>query len=97
MMVIIMRKVPEGLKGELTRWLIQPHSGVFVGNVSAMVRDRLWELCCKSAREGGIIQLWSTNTEQRFTMRTYGDTAREMVDMDGMLLVMRKPLPSDAP
>lgn len=97
MMVIIMRKVPEGLKGELTRWLIQPHSGVFVGNVSAMVRDRLWEMCCKSAGEGGIIQLWSTNSEQRFTMRMYGDTAREIVDMDGVLLVRRKSLLSDTP
>ena len=46
MVVIILEKVSPALRGELTRWLIEPHPGVFVGHVSGMVRDRLWEKCC---------------------------------------------------
>jgi len=87
MVVMILEKVPTSLRGELTRWLIEPHPGVFVGHVNAMVRDRLWDKCCKAKRTGGIVQVWSTNTEQRFQMRAYGDTRREVVELDGLQLI----------
>jgi len=32
---------PDGLRGHLTRWLAEVATGVFVGNPSARVRDRL--------------------------------------------------------
>ena len=87
MVVIILEKVSASLRGELTRWLIEPHPGVFVGHVSAMVRDRLWDKCCERMKDGGVLQVWSTNNEQRFTMRSYGDTRRRIVDFDGLQLV----------
>ena len=87
MVVMILEKVPTSLRGELTRWLIEPHTGVFVGHVNAMVRDRLWEKCREAKRAGGIIQIWSTNTEQRFEMRMAGETRQDMVDLDGLQLV----------
>jgi len=87
MVVMILEKVPTSLRGELTRWLIEPHTGVFVGHVNAMVRDRLWEKCREAKRAGGIIQIWSTNTEQRFQMRMAGETRQDMVDLDGLQLV----------
>ena len=65
MVVMILEKVPASLRGELTRWLIEPHPGVFVGHVSAMVRDRLWDKCCGKAGRWRA-QIWSTNNEQRF-------------------------------
>lgn len=89
MVVMIMENVPPGLRGELSRWLIEPHPGVFVGHVNAMVRDKLWEMCCKQSRDGGIIQMWSVNNEQRFAVRVHGETRREIVDYDGLLLVRR--------
>ena len=66
---MILESVPTSLRGELTRWLVEPHSGTFVGHVNAMVRDRLWEKCCEAKRAGGVVQIWSTNTEQRFKIR----------------------------
>ena len=90
MVVIILEKVPVSLRGELTRWLIEPHSGVFVGHVSAMVRDRLWDKCCRHVKQGGAWQAWSTNNEQRFSIRTFGDTKRTIVDFEGLQLVQRK-------
>ena len=35
MMVIILKKAPARLRGELTRWLIEPRPGVVVDRVSA--------------------------------------------------------------
>jgi CRISPR-associated protein Cas2 len=87
MIVMILEKVPTGLRGELSRWLVEPRTGVFVGHVSAMVRDRLWEKCRKSRAAGGVLQAWSTNNEQRFRMRACGDTSRCIVDFDGLQLV----------
>ena len=87
MVVMILEKVPVSLRGELTRWLIEPRPGTFVGHVNAMVRDRLWDKCCEKKRAGGVVQIWSTNTEQRFKMRASGDTQREIVEFDGLQLV----------
>ncbi len=91
MVVIILESVPTSLRGELNRWLIEPHPGIFVGHLSAMVRDRLWEKCCQKVKDGGVLQLWSTNNEQRFSIRTFGTTRRELVDFDGLQLI-RLPL-----
>ena len=84
---MILEKVPPSLRGELTRRLIEPKPGVFVGHVSARVRDKLWEKCCQSKRRGGVIQIWSTNTEQRFKIRMDGDTSRQVVDLEGLQLI----------
>jgi len=87
MVIMILEKVPTSLRGELSRWLIEPRTGVFIGHVSAMVRDRLWEKCSNSAASGGVLQAWSTNTEQRFLMRTAGDTSRQIVELEGLQLI----------
>ena len=87
MVVIILESVPTSLRGELTRWLVEPHPGVFVGHLSGMVRDKLWEKCCQKVKEGGVLQLWSTNNEQRFAMRSFGVTRRELVDFEGLQLI----------
>ena len=44
MMVLILHKVRPSIRGRLTRWLIQPQSGVYVGHASARIRDLIWEL-----------------------------------------------------
>jgi CRISPR-associated protein Cas2 len=84
---MILENVPVSLRGELTRWLLELKSGVFIGHVSARVRDKLWEKCCAAKRTGGVTQAWSTNTEQRFDMRMCGQTQREIIDFDGLQLI----------
>src|SRR5262245_2654555 len=90
MLVMVLENVPTSLRGKLTRWLIEPKSGVFVGHVSALVRDRLWEKCIKQRKDGGLIQIWSTNTEQHFGMRSWGVTDRDLVEIEGLWLVRKK-------
>jgi CRISPR-associated protein Cas2 len=87
MIVMVLERVPASLRGELTRWLLEPHPGVFVGHVNAMVRDRLWEKCCQARRAGGVFQAWSTNNEQRFKMRMAGETRRDVIDLEGLQLI----------
>lgn len=87
MVVMVLEKVPASLRGELTRWLVEVKTGVFVGRLSARVRDKLWEKCCQERHTGGVTQIWSTNTEQGFKMRMCGSTQREIVDYDGLQLI----------
>lgn len=87
MVVIIVESATPSLRGELTRWLIEPHAGVFVGHLSGIVRDKLWLKCCQSIRQGGVLMLWSTNNEQRYKMQMFGATRRKIVDFDGLQLI----------
>ena len=87
MVVMILEKVPVSLRGELSRWLIEPRTGVFVGHINAMVRERLWKKCCDKKRAGGVIQIWTTNNEQCFQIRMHGTTKRRVVDFEGLQLI----------
>lgn len=87
MLVMILEKITPGARGELSRWLVEVKTGVFVGHVSARVRDKLWEKYESAKRLGGVTQIWSTNTEQKFQMRMTGDTSRQIVEMEGLQLV----------
>ncbi len=87
MVIVTLEKVPPSLRGELTRWLLEVKAGTFVGRVSALVRDKLWELVCEKSKGGGCLMVYDTNNEQGFGIRSYGDTSRELVDFDGLVLV----------
>lgn len=87
MVVLILENVPIGLRGEISRWMIEPRAGVFVGKVSAMVRDKLWQKACGTSKGGGVTMIYTINNEQGFTIRTFGDTSRKIVDHEGLWLV----------
>lgn len=87
MMVIILQSVPAGIRGEIAKWLIEPFPGVFVGQVSARIRDKLWEKCKTHKKVNGIVQIWSSNTEQGYRMRGHGTLRREIIAIDGLQLV----------
>jgi len=87
MMVLLLERVPTGLRGELTRWLLEPRAGVFVGKVSAMVRDRLWDKACTGAKGGAGLMVYTADTEQGFAMRYCGEPARAVVDFEGLALI----------
>ncbi len=87
MVVMILESVPAPVRGELSRWLIELHPGVFIGHVSAMVRDRLWEKCCQHQASGGVVQAWTTNNEQHYQVRMNGKTSRTVVDYEGLQLI----------
>lgn len=87
MVVMILEKVPTKLRGELTRWFIEPKTGVFVGKLNSVVREKLWEHVCMHLRGGGAWLLYSAPTEQGYVIRTAGSTDRKIVDFEGILLV----------
>ena len=53
MVVMILEKVSPSLRGNLTRWLVELHPGVFAGKISAIVREELWQMCLETRAIGG--------------------------------------------
>jgi CRISPR-associated protein Cas2 len=87
MVVLILERAPTSLRGELTRWLLEPHAGVFVGSVSAAVRDRLWEEVKCRLRGGSAMMVHNAANEQGFAIRIHAQAARTVEDFDGLQLI----------
>jgi CRISPR-associated protein Cas2 len=92
--VIIVECAKPGLRGQLTRWMLEVRAGVFVGTLSARVRAKLWALVCRRIYQGGSLLIYRSPNEQGFIVETFGDTSRSIIDMDGLQLVQR---PLEAP
>jgi CRISPR-associated protein Cas2 len=94
--LITLERVPAGVRGDLTRWMLQPATGVFVGNVSAEVRARLWDRICTYKRTGACVMVTAASNEQGFEIRQRGDRTFTLLDVEGFALIARPPLESDA-
>ena len=90
MTVIVVERATAALRGELTRWLLEVKAGVFVGTVTARVREKLWERTCLK-NGGGSLVIYRARNEQGFAVKSYGDTSRMIIENEGLQLV-RKPL-----
>lgn len=92
MIVIRLENAPFGLRGDLTKWLLEIDSGVFVGQVNARVRDNLWKRVVEYVKNGRAIMVYSTNNEQGLEFKVHG-SQWEPIDFDGIKLMLR-PSPS---
>ncbi|MFJ4879389.1 type I-E CRISPR-associated endoribonuclease Cas2e [Streptomyces sp. NPDC088745] len=88
MTVIVLTSCPPGLRGFLTRWMLEISAGVFIGNPSARVRDALWDEVRQYADQGRALLAHTTNNEQGFTFRTH-DHAWHPTDHEGLTLIRR--------
>jgi CRISPR-associated protein Cas2 len=88
MMVLIVHKVRPSIRGRLTRWLIQPQSGVYVGHPSARIRDKIWEKVCEEVdlKGGAAVLIHPHTTEQGYRILTRGKTPKTMADFEGLVL-----------
>jgi len=88
MIVLSLNDCPTSLRGDLTKWLIEISTGVFVGNVSARVRDKLWERVRSSIKQGKATLVYSMHNEQRLDFRIH-NSEWEPIDFDGIKLMLR--------
>ncbi len=86
MVVMILERATPALRGEVTRWLMQPQAGVFVGWLSGRVRDLLWGKIANSMPKGAGTMIYSDNTEQGFSVRSFGSPSRAITDFGGIFL-----------
>lgn len=88
MIVLVLTACPAGLRGFLTRWLMEISAGVFVGKVNARVRELLWERVVEMIGNGRAIMVRSVRSEQGLDVRVHGHHW-EPIDIDGLTLMLR--------
>lgn len=95
MIVVVTIGVPAGLRGDITRWLVELSPGVYVGKVSGRVREKLWERICEHAGGGGVLMISPARNEQGYavTSHNYEWSARDF----GGVTLMQRPHAGDGP
>ncbi|MGV9181976.1 type I-E CRISPR-associated endoribonuclease Cas2e [Arcanobacterium canis] len=88
MLVLVVTAVPAGLRGDLTKWLMEIAPGVFVGAPSARIREQIWDRTVVLCRDGRAIMVCSADNEQGMTFRTHRHDW-EPADFDGLTLMIR--------
>lgn len=96
MVVIVLTACPEGLRGHLTRWLLEISVGVFVGHVTARVRKLLWARVVELSKDGRALMVYQQRNEQRLAFKVHRHHW-EPRDYDGVLLMSRPPPAAQVP
>ena len=86
MIVIVLTACPSGLRGDVSRWLLEISPGVFVGHISARVREKLWERIVDTLKDGRAIMVFSARNEQHLDFRVFRSDWKP-VDCDGLQLI----------
>ncbi|AYY12437.1 type I-E CRISPR-associated endoribonuclease Cas2 [Actinobacteria bacterium YIM 96077] len=96
MTIVVLTAVPPGLRGHLTRWLLEISPGVFVGYVSARVRQHMWERVVEFVEDGRALLVYAVSGEQRLAFEVHGHDWTP-VDYDGVMLMRRQTAPDYVP
>jgi len=105
MVTLATTAVPDWVRGAISRWFIEVAPGLYIGTVSARVRDQLWDAVSEVVKDGAAVLAYPDNNEQGFSLRTAGSRRRIPTDFDGLTLVTMQapeqpagdPEPSEAP
>jgi CRISPR-associated protein Cas2 len=89
MTVVVLIAAPPGLRGHLTRWMVEVAPGVFVGEPNSRIRDRLWTLLADRIGLGQAVMIEPAQNEQGWAVRTAGRDRWQPVDLDGLILIAR--------
>jgi CRISPR-associated protein Cas2 len=87
MTVIAATAVPDHLRGALARWLLEVTPELYIGTISARVRDQLWRNVSATIDSGTAVLAYPADNEQGFEIQTVGPQRRTPVDFDGLTLM----------
>lgn len=88
MLVITLTSCPPALRGDLTKWLQELDTCVYVGKVSRRVREALWQRIKENIKNGRATMVYKANNEQGMDFEIY-NADWEPIDFDGLKLMMR--------
>ncbi|MEU4805064.1 type I-E CRISPR-associated endoribonuclease Cas2e [Actinosynnema sp. NPDC023587] len=94
MTVIVVAACPVGLRGHLTRWLLEISPGVFVGKVSTRVRNLMWVRVLDMVKSGRAIMVFRADNEQGLDFKVHHHNWQP-VDYDGVQLMLRPADPDE--
>lgn len=94
MVVLNVVNCPQQLRGDLTKWMLEINTGVYVGRLNAKVREEIWQRVCDNIKNGQASMVYSCNNEQGYDFYTHNVTWKP-VDYDGITLIKKYALSGD--
>lgn len=85
--VIVLKKVPNSLRGDLTRWMQEIATGVYIGSFNSRVRNYLWNRVTDTVGQGEASICFSCRNEIGYSFCIF-NTERQVIDYDGIPLVL---------
>lgn len=85
--VITLKKTPSFLRGDLTKWMQEISTGVYVGNFNSKVREKLWQRVIENVKEGEATICYACRNEIGYEFKTNSKEI-SIADFDGIPLVM---------
>ena len=86
MKILTMTNCPPKLRGDLSKWLLEINTGVYVGNVNARVRELIWKRVCENIKNGQATLVFPANNEQHMDFYVH-NTNWQPIDLDGIKLM----------
>ena len=84
--VITVKNAPTSLRGDLTKWMQEIATGVYVGNFNTKVREQLWSRVKDSVSNGEATLSFAYRNEIGYCFDTM-NAQRKVVDFEGIPLV----------
>jgi CRISPR-associated protein Cas2 len=89
MTVLVLIATLPGLRGHVTRWLVELAPGVFAGTLSTRVRQKLWATVQQRVGDGQAVLVYRSRNEQGWDVKTAGRDRWWPIDFDGLKLMER--------
>lgn len=87
--IITLSKVKSSLRGDLTKWMQEIDTGVYVGNFNSKVRENLWQRIINNIGDGSATMSYSYRNEIGYDFKTY-NTDRKVIYSDSIPLILRE-------
>ena len=88
MIVVSITNVPPKLRGFLTKYLWEINTGVYVGKISARIREGIWRRIIDNVEDGKAIMVFPSDNEQGFDFYS-ADLEWQPIDFEGLKLIKR--------
>ncbi|EHI70406.1 type I-E CRISPR-associated endoribonuclease Cas2e [Streptococcus ictaluri] len=93
--VITVKNAPPSLRGDLTKWMQEIATGVYVGNFNIKIREQLWNRVQNTVGHGEATISFAYRNEIGYQFDTI-NAQRQAIDYDGIPLVLLPNLSQNA-
>ena len=87
MTIMILETASLSLRGQLCKWMLETKPGVFIGKISALVREHLWKMVQEDAETSSALLIYNAPTELGFEIQMLGEPTRSVIEFDGLQLI----------
>lgn len=84
--IITLKRATPSLRGDLSKWMQEIATGVYIGNFNSRIREFLWERVMDSVGDGEATLTYASRNEIGYEFRTL-NTSQQVIYYDGLPLV----------